>query len=78
MQTFDKGSSQEVKIQKRFRGNMVNGWKPDRKLENQNVCAVAQAGERSIFSFEESPSALFCWVTNAASFSQDWVSYLLA
>lgn len=49
MQTFDKRSSQEVKIWKKFRGNMINGWKPDHKPENQNVCAAAQSGKKERF-----------------------------
>lgn len=74
IQTFDKG--REVKVWKKFKGNMVNGWRPDHKPGSQNVCSAAQSGERSIFSFEEASSALFCWITNAATFSQDWASYL--
>lgn len=49
----DFNEGQEVKVCKKFRGNVVNGWRPDHKPGSKNVCAAAQSGERSIFSFEE-------------------------
>lgn len=73
IQTFHKGSSQEVNIQKKFSGNMVMVGSQTISLKIKLFVQV-QSQEKGEFTFRESPSALFDWVTNALPISQAWVS----
>lgn len=55
---IDFNEGQEVKVCKKFKGNVVDGWRPDHKPGSQNVCTASQSEERNFSALKR----LICFV----------------